>query len=245
VPILVVEAFAGSHPVARAAPAFAAAAAGGARICAYAGVELLQHRAPTAQEAGVDAAHYLCLGPGAPDGDVASPETQRDVAEFVARRLRLLGVGAVLVIGGPPCQSYSNASNDAVKFPARYALRDADRALRDALAARAAAAAAVEDLCARGGVGAAAGDSLSAAEAAAREARKRVEACQHAAAAAAEAAKAEAVEDAAKLQGADALVRAFLALAAAVESEARARGVPCYTVMENPYSSRDRGLWNR
>jgi hypothetical protein len=55
----------------------------------------------------------------------------------------------------------------------------------------------------------------------------------------------EAAEDAKALSRSDALVRSFLALFKVVEAEAAARGAPAAIIMENPYATQYRGLWNR
>ncbi|GBF92663.1 hypothetical protein Rsub_05032 [Raphidocelis subcapitata] len=248
--LLVVEAFAGSYPVARAAPALADA--GVARVVAYAGIELtFADKAPGHEEMGIEAAEdYMNLGVGKTKGDVTSTEVRSTVVEFV--RSRVQAVDAVAVFGGPPCQSYSAAAADTTRFPARYKLCDAEHELFKALKANAAAEAARHDIrspLSNGGVGKRAekvlAAKLDAADTAATEARDRVEVSQLRIGELEVAAREEAAADAAKLQGSDHLVRAFLHLYKAVEAEAHARGVPCFLVMENPYSSRDRGLWNR
>ncbi|GBF92664.1 hypothetical protein Rsub_05033 [Raphidocelis subcapitata] len=239
--LLVVEAFAGSFSVGRAAAAVAQG--GAARVVAYAGVELngqFASNAPKAGAIGVAAADALILGPnGRGGGDMNAPETHAAVLEFVVQRLRR--VDAVAVLGGPPCQRYSAASKDTARFPAHYDLQAAEVALFEALRESAAEAARAEAARASD----AASPAAAAAERAASKARERVAACKAEVAKRTAEAWEEAAADAAGLQDSDRLVRAFLHLYKAVEAEAHARGVPCFLVMENPYSSRDRGLWNR
>jgi hypothetical protein len=262
--LLVVEAFAGSYPVARAAPALADA--GVARVVAYAGIELdFAQCAPSHEEMGIDAAEaYLNLGAGEVPGDVTSAAARSAVVDFVRQRLQAGGgadggdadgggsgaLDAVAVYGGPPCQRYSAAAADPIRFPLRYKLRDAERALHEALKANAAAAAALHDAnrqpAAKSKRAAKVWEAqrIAAGEAAAA-AREHLAAAQEELSQWETAAREEAAKDAAGLQDSDRLVRSFLHLYKAVEAEAHARGVPCFVVMENPYSSRDRGLWNR
>jgi hypothetical protein len=173
---------------------------------------------------------------GDPRGDVTDPRVHEAVIAFV--RARVAASDAVVVAGGPPCQRYSTAASARSRFPRRYDAMEADQEL---LAAFDALGAAKTELAACGpslGDLAAAGARVSTA-AAAIEAAKRVSLDAHARA------KVEAEQDAGGLCDADEVVRSYLWLYKAVEAEARAAGKPCYIVMENPYSNRYRGLWNR
>lgn len=49
----------------------------------------------------------------------------------------------------------------------------------------------------------------------------------------------------AKILESDALVTSFLVMFKRIEAECEGRGKPCYIIMENPYSTRARALWNR
>jgi hypothetical protein len=112
--LLIVEAFAGSHPVAfhtqrellragagGAAPAFA--------LAAYAAVELEpQHGVPTAGDLRLPEERFLNI-----TGSVSDQATHDVLLAFVRARLAQTGnnrrVDGVLVFGGPPCTEYSQA----------------------------------------------------------------------------------------------------------------------------------------
>jgi len=156
-------------------------------------------------------------------------------------RERAGGVDAVLVFGGPPCTAYSSACADTSRFPARYRCKRADEAYYAALAERAAAVQALKQLRTSG----AAASALEQAGQRVREAEQELAALKAASEEATAAAKQEAIEDTARLHDSDALVKSFLGLYKSVEAEANALGRPGFLGMENPYSTRPRGLWNR
>lgn len=206
---------------------------------------------------GVDASDYVNFTKD-PAGDVSSAETRAAAVAFVSARAHR--AGAVLVFGGPPCQRYSGATSDTSRYPARYKSKAADEALHAAIRRRADAALALaltreagqgppSAAAAPGGgawaAAAGAAVALAAAEAALYEAVQAEAAAAAASRAAHEAARDEAMRDAAAVSDADALVKDFLNMYKQIEAEAYAVGVPCFLVMENPYSTRSRALWAR
>lgn len=114
--LLVVEAFAGSYPVAwyfRNQLARDAAHRPDLYLAAYAAVENKHFdKAPTASELGLGPSSYLSI-----DGDMAAFDVQSKVLDFVQKKLHdeSLGVDDVVVFGGPPCVAYSQAATQLKK----------------------------------------------------------------------------------------------------------------------------------
>lgn len=142
----------------------------------------------------------------------------------VPARSRLDGV---VVFGGPPCKKFSQAGSLA---------ETRQKALNTAQDDLQAAQSELEQLK----QSQAAGDAVSAAAVA--EAEQLVAAARRAREAAADAV----VQHELDVQAAEAMVSSFLKLFQDIKNECRESGnAPCHLVMENPYSSAKKALWNR
>lgn len=130
----------------------------------------------------------------------------------------------VVVFGGPPCKKFCNASSQVLKqraiLPtAKARLDDAERCL---------------SLLKGVDKKMVSGEKLAEAESKVAEALQIYRAVANAVA-----------KDDAGLRAAEDLVTSFLNLFQDIQMHCTAAGVPCHLVMENPYSSADRALWNR
>uniref|UniRef100_A0A383W5P4 Uncharacterized protein n=1 Tax=Tetradesmus obliquus TaxID=3088 RepID=A0A383W5P4_TETOB len=127
VQLLVVEAFAGTYPVARVLQHVNSSvqSALGVRLQAYVGIEVqeeLAKKAPSADDLGLDKQHYLNFKGQQDTGDIQSPSVQQKVLDFVRSKLqdKQLGIDAALVFGGPTCTVYSCLIREDTRFPNRY-----------------------------------------------------------------------------------------------------------------------------
>jgi hypothetical protein len=232
--LMVIETFAGSHPVGRHFQHLQTQqqqqqqSTVPYRLAAYAAVESHRpvgekYRAPQAEALGLTPFHHLSLR-----ARVEDPAAHSQLVKFVRDELRSSGLDGVVVFGGPPCKKFSQAGSLAEKR--QKSLNTAqNRTLQ-------AAQSGLEQL----DQSQAAGDAVSAAAVA--EAEQLVAAARRVREAAADAV----VQHELDVQAAEAMVSSFLKLFQDIKKECRGSGnVPCHLVMENPYSSAKKALWNR
>jgi hypothetical protein len=150
---------------------------------------------------------------------------QVQLLDFVRRELQSVNLHGVVVFGGPPCDKFSSAGPLFMQqwdiLPtARAELENAERRLKMLRVV---------------------GKKVVSAEER-EEAENRVAQAQRIYRAAADAV----AQDDLEVQTAEGLAASFLKLFQDIQKECQAAGnVPCHLVMENPYSSADRALWNR
>jgi hypothetical protein len=224
----VIEVFAGSHPVGRHFQHLQSQQEPDAySVAAYAAIEAQQpngekFKAPEPHTLGITPAHHLSL-----HARVEHTDAQTKLLDFVRRELQGFGLHGVVVFGGPPCTKYSNADKQfrlrqENLFQTELAHDGAERQLDRLLQSQAD------------------GDAVPAVKLA--RARRLLVSTKAAYEAAADAV----MKDELEVQAADAVVSSFLQLFKDIQQECKAAGdVPCHLVMENPYSSADRALWNR
>lgn len=228
--LLVVEAFAGSCPVARH---FQTVVSNDPtqgvpyQLKAYAAIEAnskLAAKAPTATSIGLHADNCLVIN----DSVTAFP-VQAGILEFVKSKLadEELGISTVVVFGGPPCDAYSLLRRE----PAMTRLQASDAAYAQALQQYAQM---VQPSCQTQP-----NSSRHDAYVAALRAADIMQSSIHRAGA-------EAAAYARKVLESDSCVKSFLGLFKAIEGLCQeADKQPCYLVMENPYARPGTALWNR
>lgn len=196
-------------------------------LAAYAAIEMQQpdgkkFRAPEPQALGLTPEHHLSL-----HARVQDPAARTALIDFVRHELQGSGLDGVVVFGGPPCTKYSNADKQFWIRKERLeqtqvAHADAQTQLQQLLQTQADGGAVPAGQLAR--------------------ARGLVVSTEEAYAASAAAVANHELE----VQAADEIVSSFLTLFQEIQQECKKAGnVPCHLVMENPYSSADRALWNR
>jgi hypothetical protein len=231
--LLVIEAFAGSHPVGRHFQNLHAQQHPAPySLAAYAAIEAekgSECATPAPETLGLTPAHHLSLRPAGVEDD----STRAQLISFVHEQLQESSLDGVVVFARPPCKVYTNANS---RVRARNTQRQ--QALVDAEAACDHAQMQLDELM----QSEEADMSVAALRSAVSAAASRL-----ADAEAARKAAANAVEQGdLELHAADAVVINFLSLFQDVQQACQADGiVPCHLVMENSYSTADRALWNR
>lgn len=227
--LLAIEVFAGSHPVGRHIQHLQAQQQQAPyTLAAYAAIEVRQphgdkYRVPEAAALGLTAEHHLSL-----HARVEDDAAREKLLSFVRSELKTSRLDAVVMFGGPPCEMYSNAGPQYRKE--LKALNEAqasyDSALRQLQQLQKPAKAAGEPVL-NGG--------LADAEQRLQQAQQNLES-----------AKAPVVKHKLGVVAADATVASFLSLYQEIQQECKASDQTlCHCVMENPYSSADKALWNR
>lgn len=227
--LLVIEVFAGSHPVGRHCKALQEAQQQAPySIAAYAAVELVQpqgdkYKAPSPTKLNLPAEHCLSLS----GADIQDPDVVQQLVQFVRSSLRTASPSAVVVFGGLPCTKYCNAGphywrakaqRDAAWTEYKAAAKQLHLELEAVESVSLPESQSVADLH----------QGMIAAEAQLAQAEKALR---------------KFTED---LRTADDLVQSFLDLFKEIEQECKKpREAPCHLAMENPYSCAEKGLWNR
>lgn len=227
--LLAIEVCAGSHPVGRHIQHLQAQQQQSPyTLAAYAAIEVqppngAKYRAPEPAALGLTAEHHLSL-----PARVEDPAARQELLSFVRSELKNSRPDAVVMFGGPPCDTYSNAWPQYRKE--LKALNEAqasyDSAFRQLQQLQKPAKAAGKPVL-NGG--------LADAQQHLQQAIQNLER-----------AKAPLMKREVDVEDADAVVSNFLSLCQEIQQECKASGqTPYHRVMENLYSSTDKALWNR
>lgn len=161
-----------------------------------------------------------------------------------------------MVLGGPPCQKYSACTPDSTRYSQLWKSERTEVAkLYPLLQQRAAKQRELLNLkgmlhmLATGEVVLAelrqTLEDLAAAERAVSQIDQQVKEQEGRCSALAQRAKDQLLSVTTEVIDADAVVKAFIKMFKLVEAVAHAVDKPCFLFMENPFSNRDRALWNR
>jgi hypothetical protein len=120
-----------------------------------------EHAAPEPRSLGLRKSNCRIKQPG----DVADPAIHSEAARFVRELLDAGEADAVIVLGGPPCQTYSSGQSEQVRFPRRYQSVQADKMWFAAAGEAAAARRRAEDARRRRAAAVRAGTAAGVAEA--------------------------------------------------------------------------------